>query len=297
MTAGAFLDVVGFTAVSNGTGDFVVSAAVTGYQTPASAGAVNAVVYSYRAQSADLTQWEDGFGAYTVAGTTLARTTVVASSTGAKVSFTNPPNVFVTALTADLANASLLTGGLVSVAVGGTGVANPAAHTIPINEGSSAQSNTGTGTAGQTLISGGASADPAWKTPAVTQATPTPGSTFSTTELMQGTGSVCTITPVYSTRLIVTYFGDANSSVATTIQTFKLRFGTGTAPVNGSTLSGTVLGTVVINATTVGGNYPFSFSHVIASLTPGTAYWFDISTLSNAGTDTLSNLNFTAVEI
>lgn len=116
MTAGAFLDVVGFTAVSNGTGDFVVSAAVTGYQTPASAGAVNAVVYSYRAQSADLTQWEDGFGAYTVAGTTLARTTVVASSTGAKVSFTNPPNVFVTALTADLANASLLTSGTVNAA-------------------------------------------------------------------------------------------------------------------------------------------------------------------------------------
>jgi hypothetical protein len=116
MTAGAFLDVVGFTAASSGTVDFVVSAAVLGYQTPATAGAVNATVYSYRAQSADLTQWEDGFGAYTVGSVTLARTTIVFSSTGAKVSFTAPPNVFITALTADLSNAALLTSGTLPVA-------------------------------------------------------------------------------------------------------------------------------------------------------------------------------------
>jgi hypothetical protein len=47
-----FLDVCKFTAVSSGTGDFVVSAAVTGYQTPAGAGAVNGTVYRYRAESA-----------------------------------------------------------------------------------------------------------------------------------------------------------------------------------------------------------------------------------------------------
>lgn len=47
--------------------------------------------------------------------------------------------------------------------LGGTGVVSPAAHTIPINEGSSAQSNTGTGTLGQVLSSNGAGVDPSFK--------------------------------------------------------------------------------------------------------------------------------------
>ena len=102
MSATGFLDACGFNPASGGTGDFVVSAAVTGYQTPASAGATNGAVYSYRAQSSDLSQWEIGYGAYATGTTTLARTTVVASSTGSKVNFSAPPSVYVTALTADL---------------------------------------------------------------------------------------------------------------------------------------------------------------------------------------------------
>lgn len=102
MSATGFLDACGFFPAAGGTADFVVSAAITGYQTPASAGATNGAVYSYRAQSTDLSQWEVGFGAYTSGTTTLARTTVVASSTGSKVNFSAPPSVYVTALTADL---------------------------------------------------------------------------------------------------------------------------------------------------------------------------------------------------
>ena len=109
MSATGFVDACGFIPVSSGTGDFVVSSAVVGYQTPASAGAVNAIVYSYRAESSDKSQWEIGFGAYTVSSTTLARTTIGASSTGSKVSFSAAPNVFITALSADLQNAALLT--------------------------------------------------------------------------------------------------------------------------------------------------------------------------------------------
>jgi hypothetical protein len=116
MSATGFLDACGFTPASAGTGDFVVSAAIVGYQTPAGAGAVNSAVYSYRAESADKLQWEEGFGAYTVAGTTLARTTITASSTGAKVAFSAAPNVYITALSADLQNAALLTGGTLPAA-------------------------------------------------------------------------------------------------------------------------------------------------------------------------------------
>lgn len=51
----------------------------------------------------------------------------------------------------------------ISAANGGTGVSSPTAHTIPINEGASAQANTGTGTTGQTLVSNGAGVDPSFK--------------------------------------------------------------------------------------------------------------------------------------
>ena len=106
MSATGFLDACGFFPAAGGTADFVVSSAVTGYQTPASAGAANGAVYSYRAQSSDLSQWEIGFGAYATGTTTLARTTVVASSTGSKVNFSAPPSVYVTALSVDLATSA-----------------------------------------------------------------------------------------------------------------------------------------------------------------------------------------------
>ncbi len=111
MSATGFLDACGFFPAAGGTADFVVSSAVTGYQTPASAGATNGAVYSYRAQSSDLSQWEIGYGAYTTSTTTLARTTITASSTGSKVNFSAPPSVYVTALSADLKNAALLDNG------------------------------------------------------------------------------------------------------------------------------------------------------------------------------------------
>lgn len=100
----SFLDVVRFTAVSSGTGDFVVSALVTGYQTPATAGAVTGAIYRYRAENAALTEWEVGYGAYTVGSVTLARTTVLFNSLGttAKISFTAPPQVGIVALSEDL---------------------------------------------------------------------------------------------------------------------------------------------------------------------------------------------------
>lgn len=101
MTNVGFLDICRFTAASSGTGDFVVNTAVTGYQTPTSAGAVNGKVYRYRAESSDLTEWEGGYGAYTSGTTTLARTTVLFSSTGAKVNFTAAPQVAIVFLAED----------------------------------------------------------------------------------------------------------------------------------------------------------------------------------------------------
>lgn len=128
MSAGGFLDACGFIPVSSGTGSFVDSAAVVGYQRLGAAGAVNALVYSYRAESADKSQWEQGFGAATVsAGTwTLARTTITANSSGAAtaIAFSSAPNVYITAASADLQNASLLATATVATARLGSGTAS-----------------------------------------------------------------------------------------------------------------------------------------------------------------------------
>src|SRR5262249_10144489 len=95
-----YLDVVKFTPTAGGTTDFVVSAAVTGYQTPTAAGAKDSAPYYYRAESADLAQWEVGMGTWTAGSTTLARTTVLFNSSGttAKINFTIAPQVGLVAL-------------------------------------------------------------------------------------------------------------------------------------------------------------------------------------------------------
>jgi hypothetical protein len=100
----AFLNTCRFTPNAGGTTDWTVLAAVTGYKTPATAGAVNGRVYKYRAESANLSQWEEGEGAYNSGTGVLARTAVLANSSGttAKINFAAAPQVAVVALKEDL---------------------------------------------------------------------------------------------------------------------------------------------------------------------------------------------------
>jgi hypothetical protein len=105
MAASSLLDGVKFLAAAGGTVDFAVSSAIAGFMTPAGAGGVNAAQYSYYARSADFTQWEIGFGAYSTSGTpTLARGTVKYNSSGntSKINFTLPPIVAIVPLAQDL---------------------------------------------------------------------------------------------------------------------------------------------------------------------------------------------------
>ncbi len=95
------LDRVKFTAASGGTGAFVVSAAVTGWLTPAGSGMANAQALSYIAFSSDQTQWEYGHSTYTVSGTSIARSPIGSSNSNATVSFTNPPTVATCLLSED----------------------------------------------------------------------------------------------------------------------------------------------------------------------------------------------------
>ncbi len=100
----AFLDICRFNPAAGGVADWTYSSSVTGYQGPAAAGAVNGRLYKYRAESADLSQWELGEGAYNSGTGTLARATISSNSSGttAKINFSAAPQVAIVALKADL---------------------------------------------------------------------------------------------------------------------------------------------------------------------------------------------------
>lgn len=93
---GLLLNKCMFRASAGGTGTWTVSSAITGYLTPANAGAVNATVYSYSAESDDKTEWEIGTGTYTSSGTTFSRTPLKSSNSDAAVNFTAAPRVALT---------------------------------------------------------------------------------------------------------------------------------------------------------------------------------------------------------
>jgi hypothetical protein len=81
---------------TTGTGTFTLAGASTGYQSFSAIGDGNSTYYTIAAQTG--TEWEVGIGTYTSSGTTLSRTTVLASSnSGSLVNFSaGTKDVFVT---------------------------------------------------------------------------------------------------------------------------------------------------------------------------------------------------------
>lgn len=74
------------TTTTTGTGTVTLAGAVTGFQTFAAIGNANITYYTIAGQGTS--EWEVGIGTYTSSGTTLSRTTVLASSNaGALVNF------------------------------------------------------------------------------------------------------------------------------------------------------------------------------------------------------------------
>ncbi|MCA6114253.1 hypothetical protein J6524_04825 [Bradyrhizobium sp. WSM 1738] len=104
MAASSLINVCRFNPTAGGTTDWTYSSAVTGYQSPSAAGAVNGAQYSYRAESADLSQWEIGTGTYSSGTGVLTRTTVLFNSSGttAKINFSAAPQVAIVALAEDM---------------------------------------------------------------------------------------------------------------------------------------------------------------------------------------------------
>jgi hypothetical protein len=85
------------TTTTTGTGTITLAGAVTGYQSFSTVGNGNTTYYCIAGQPPSA-EWEVGIGTYTSSGTTLARTTVIASSNaGSAVNFSaGTKDVFVT---------------------------------------------------------------------------------------------------------------------------------------------------------------------------------------------------------
>jgi len=84
------------TTTTTGTGTITLAGAVTGFQSFSVIGNGNATYYTIAGQTGG--EWEVGIGTYTSSGTTLSRTTVLASSnSGSAVNFSaGTKDVFVT---------------------------------------------------------------------------------------------------------------------------------------------------------------------------------------------------------
>lgn len=134
-------------------------------------------------------------------------------------------------------------------------------------------------------------------TNATVQASPAVGGGTGTTPAMQGFGSVCKLTPVYSSRVKVSFITDINNNTASNTSSYNFRYGTGAAPAFGATAVGTaVLNTMQMTHTTAGALSHISLDANVSGLTPGTAYWFDMIVNSSANTSTLATPNCNVTE-
>jgi hypothetical protein len=105
----------------------------------------------------------------------------------------------------------------------------------------------------------------------------------SATFKMLGYGATVTLTPLNTGRIYIKFGGTLNCLLSSAATGFmQLRFGTGTAPTTSSAASGTLLtNSNGINLFVAPGNTgqfgtPYEISGV-ASLSAGTAYWFDLA--------------------
>lgn len=149
-----------------------------------------------------------------------------------------------------------------------------------------------------TLIPSGAA--PAYFTPA------NPTNLTSTSYLMFGLGSTIKITPTKSgkVRFAISYFASGVGS--TGLNNYKISYGTGVAPSNGTSATGTVIGGIYsggITALAIDAGVPTPAAVVrnaiVTGLTPSTAYWFDVQGAKKSGNTSvgMTNIEVTLEEL
>ena len=138
-------------------------------------------------------------------------------------------------------------------------------------------------------------------TPAFVRDTPAnPGSTTSGTAVMMGIGGgASVITPKVSGAVQVWIAGDGFNATAGNTFTVQLRYGTGTAPVNGAAVTGTAVGSAIqIQSVANNAQCGFALVGIATGLALATAHWFDIALTSSGGVaSTVQNLSVVLVEL
>ena len=157
----------------------------------------------------------------------------------------------------------------------------------------------------QTFGSSTGSAVTATSTTNVNSTITAPAST--TAFKMQGLAG--SITPAVSGNVLITISGTIIANTAVTIThgiKYQISYGTGTAPTNAATLTGTQVGIIAeeragSTLTTVAtpfGLWPFSISYMVTGLVVGTTYWIDLAaeSVTTASDHGFTNVNISAVE-
>lgn len=121
---------------------------------------------------------------------------------------------------------------------------------------------------------------------------PTPIS--GTTLLMAGLA--VSFTPKSTGKVFVSFSADMNNTVSNNGAAIEMRFGTGTAPTNGSALTGTLIGSLLrfTKFTANSKDSPLATNGSIITLTAGVTYWFDVAfSEDTTGTGSVSVVNGT----
>jgi len=155
------------TTTTTGTGTVTLAGASTGFQSFAAVGNANTTYYCIAAQTG--TEWEVGIGTYTSAGTTLSRTTVLASSNaGSLVTFSaGTKDVFVTypssrSIYADGTTLTATNSSILPATSGGTSYASYAVGDILYASTTTALSKLADVATGSAIISGGVGVAPSY---------------------------------------------------------------------------------------------------------------------------------------
>lgn len=130
------------------------------------------------------------------------------------------------------------------------------------------------------------------------QSTPAnPTGTTSTTAVMMGVAG--SIKLQGAGRIILMISGNMSNATTGSGVTVQLSYGTGTAPTNGATLTGTQVGAIVSFTALTGVTIvPFAIQAIVSSLTVGTTYWLDAAVKAvTSGTGAISNLSVSAIEL
>jgi hypothetical protein len=128
-----------------------------------------------------------------------------------------------------------------------------------------------------------------------------PGTTSTSTPVMMGLD--LTLTPTLTTRALVNICGQMANSVAGDGVTVDIRYYTGTAPINGASLTGAMLLIGQSQTTislTAGQKSGFSITAPITGLNDAgaTTYWFDLSVMAvTGGTATVTGVTATVIEV